>query len=61
MIGGLKALGVAVLLVEQKFETALEFADHVAVIENGAIKQVSTPAAPADDPEPPHRYVGVRR
>ncbi len=57
----LKSQGVAVLLVEQKVEAALEVADRVAFIENGAIKHVSTPAALAADPEPLHRYVGVRR
>ncbi len=57
----LKSQGVAVLLVEQKVEAALEVADRVAFIENGAIKHLSTPAALAADPEPLHRYVGVRR
>ena len=45
MIGGLKAHGVAVLLVEQKVEAALEVADRVAFLENGAIKHEATPAA----------------
>ncbi len=57
----LKAQGVAVLLVEQKVEAALEVADRDAFIENGAIKHVSTPGDVAADPEPLHRYVGVRR
>ena len=57
----LKSQGVAVLLVEQKVEAALEVADRVAFIENGAIKHVSTPGDVAADPEPLHRYVGVGR
>ena len=61
MIGGLKAHGVTVLLVEQKVEAALEVADRVAFLENGAIKHEATPAALIADPEPLHRYVGVRR
>ena len=55
------AFGVAVLLVEQEVEAALEIADRVAFIENGAIRRLSTPAALAADPAPLHRYVGVRR
>ena len=57
----LKAQGVAVLLVEQKVEAALEVADRVAFIENGVIKHLSTPGDVAADPAPLHRYVGVRR
>ena len=57
----LKSQGVAVLLVEQKVESALEVADRVVFIENGAIVAEATPATLAADPEPLHRYVGVRR
>ena len=61
MIGGLKAHSAAIPLVEQKVEPALEVADRVAFIENGAIKAAATPAALAADPEPLHRCVGVGR
>lgn len=62
MMIGLKAHSVATaLLFEQKVEAALAVADRVAFIENGAIKHEATPAALATNPEPPHRYVGVRR
>ncbi len=60
-IGGLKALGVAVLLVEQKVEAALQVADRIVFLENGAVRDEATPAELAADPEPLHRYVGVRR
>jgi branched-chain amino acid transport system ATP-binding protein len=60
-IGGLKARGVAVLLVEQKVEAALKVADRIAFLENGALRHEATPAELAADPEPLHRYVGVRR
>ncbi len=60
-IGGLKALGVAVLLVEQKVEAALQVADRIVFLENGAVRDEATPAELAADPELLHRYVGVRR
>ncbi len=60
-IAGLKADGVAVLVVEQKVEAALAVADRIVFLENGAIADTTTPAALAADPEPLNRYVGVRR
>ncbi len=60
-VAGLKAHGVAVLLVEQKVEAALKIADRIVFMENGAIRHETTPAALAANPEPLHRYVGVRR
>jgi branched-chain amino acid transport system ATP-binding protein len=60
-IEGLKAHGVAVLLVEQKVEAALKVADRIAFLENGALRHEATPQALSADPEPLHRYVGVRR
>lgn len=53
--------GIAVLLVEQKVDAALEVADRVAFLENGAIPLESLPRHLSADPEPLHRYVGVRR
>ncbi len=58
-IQGLKALGVAVLLVEQKVESALAVADRIAFLENGSVRHVATPEALTADPEPLHRYLGV--
>ncbi len=60
-IGGLKADGVAVLLVEQKVEAALMVADRIVFLENGAVRHEATPEDLTADPEPLHRYVGVRR
>ncbi len=60
-IAGLKAEGVAVLLVEQKVEAALRVADRIAFLESGALRHETTPQALAADPEPLHRYLGVRR
>ncbi len=58
-IQGLKARGVAVLLVEQKVEAALAVADRIAFLENGSVRHVATPAALTADPEPLHRDLGV--
>ncbi len=60
-IEGLKAHGVAVLLVEQKVEAALKVSDRIAFLENGALRHEATPEELTADPEPLHRFVGVRR
>ena len=57
----LKARGMSVLLVEQKVEDALKVADRIVLLEHGTIRHEATPEALADDPEPLHRYLGVRR
>ena len=57
----LKVHGVAVLLVEQKIEAALKVADRIAFLENGSVRGEATPDDLAVDPQPLHRYVGVRR
>ena len=60
-IGQLRADGVTMLLVEQKVEAALRVADRIAFIEQGRIREHSTPERLARDPSPLERYVGVRR
>lgn len=60
-VAGLKDRGVGVLLVEQKVEAALQVADRVVFIENGAVVGEATPEELDADPRPLHRYVGVRR
>ena len=60
-VAGLREAGVAVLLVEQKVDAALKIADRIVFMENGTIREETTPAALGDDPEPLARYVGVRR
>ena len=57
----LKAHGVAVLLVEQKIEAALKVADRITFLENGSVRGEATPDDLAVDPQPLHRYVGVKR
>ena len=59
IVAGLKKSGVAVLLVEQKVDAALKICDRVAFIENGAVREETTPVRLADDPAPLARYVGV--
>jgi len=60
-IAQLRSQGVAVLLVEQKVDAALQVADRVSFLENGTLRHEALPAQLASDPEPLHRYVGVRR
>jgi branched-chain amino acid transport system ATP-binding protein len=60
-IGALRARRVGVLLVEQKVDAVLRVADRVALIENGSIVRLATPAALAAEPEVLLRHVGVRR
>lgn len=60
-VAGLKARGMAVLLVEQKIEAALRVADQISFIEHGVVRHETTPAALAEDPEPLSRYLGVPR
>ena len=57
----LRAAGVAVLMVEQRVEAALEVADRIAFIENGTIREHATAESLARNPESLVRYVGVRR
>ena len=60
-IAQLRDRGVSVLLVEQKVDAALQVADRVSFLENGVLRHEALPAQLASDPEPLHRYVGVRR
>ena len=60
-IKGLTARGISILIVEQKVDAALKVADRIVFLENGAICGEATPADLETDPEPLHRYVGVRR
>jgi branched-chain amino acid transport system ATP-binding protein len=57
----LKVHGVAVLLVEQKIEAALKVADRITFLESGQVRGEATPDDLAVNPQPLHRYVGVRR
>jgi branched-chain amino acid transport system ATP-binding protein len=57
----LRDRGVAVLLVEQKVDAALQIADRVSFLENGMLRHEASAAQLLTDPEPLHRYVGVSR
>lgn len=63
MLATARALSVNpnILLVEQKIEAALKVADRIVFLENGMVKGEATPAELAEEPEPLHRYVGIRR
>jgi branched-chain amino acid transport system ATP-binding protein len=60
-VAQLRSRGVAVLLVEQKVDAALQVADRVSFLENGMLRHEALPAQLQSDPEPLHRYVGVSR
>ncbi len=57
----LKTNRVGIILVEQKVDAVLRFADKVLFLENGAIQHQALPAQLREDPEPLARYVGVKR
>jgi branched-chain amino acid transport system ATP-binding protein len=60
-VAQLRSRGVAVLLVEQKVDAALQVADRVSFLENGMLRHEALPAQLLSDPEPLRRYVGVSR
>ena len=57
----LRTRGVAVLLVEQKVDAALQVADRVAFLENGELAYQAPAAELGRNRELLERYVGVRR
>jgi branched-chain amino acid transport system ATP-binding protein len=59
VIRQLKESGVAVVLVEQRVESALSVADRVAFLENGVLRAITTPEAVHKDPAALQHYVGV--
>ena len=62
LIGGLGGrLALSERRIAEQVEAALRVADRVVFLENGALRHEATPEALAADPEPLHRYVGVRR
>ncbi|PWJ86496.1 amino acid/amide ABC transporter ATP-binding protein 2 (HAAT family) [Pseudaminobacter salicylatoxidans] len=50
---------MTILLVEQRIQSALDFADHVIVLERGRIAWSGTPAALSADPETIEKLLGV--
>ncbi len=59
IIGGLRADGISILLVEQNLGFALDLADHVYVLSKGRIVHASTPAELIANDEIKRRYLGV--
>lgn len=57
----LRSRGVAVLLVEQKVDAALQVADRIAFLENGAVAHETPAAELGRNRALFERYVGVRR
>ena len=60
-IVALKQRGVAVVLVEQRVQSALKVCDRILLMENGAIRHEARAAELAADPVPLERYIGVHR
>lgn len=51
--------GVAVLLIEQNFRTALKLASRIYLMEKGTVVHEATPESLSADPSTVHRYLGV--
>ena len=61
IIQRLRALGVAILLIEQNARAALEVADHGYVLETGAFALAGPAAELAGDPRVIDTYLGASR
>ena len=55
----LKSQGVAIVLVEQRVESALSVADRIAFLETGVLRAIVQPEAVHADPALVQHYVGV--
>jgi branched-chain amino acid transport system ATP-binding protein len=55
----LKSQGVAIVLVEQRVESALSVADRIAFLETGMLRAIVRPEAVHADPALVQHYVGV--
>jgi len=60
IIRGLKAEGLAILLVEQNLHSALELADRVYVLETGQVVHEATAGGTGHDPTVLARFLGVQ-
>ncbi|MBY0381111.1 MAG: ABC transporter ATP-binding protein [Xanthobacteraceae bacterium] len=58
-ISNIAKSGVAVLLIEQNFRTALKLAGRIYLMEKGAVVHEATPEHLSADPSTVHRYLGV--
>jgi branched-chain amino acid transport system ATP-binding protein len=59
IIGRLKAEGLAILLVEQNFFSAMAVADRVYVMETGRVVHEAVASQARDEQEALMRYLGV--
>jgi len=59
VIGGLKARGLSILLVEQNLPLALKVADHVHVLSRGQIVHSCSPQALWENDDVKSRYLGL--
>ena len=59
VVVGLKAAGVATILVEQRVEAVLSIADRVCFVESGRSQETHDAATVRENPELLQRYVGV--
>jgi branched-chain amino acid transport system ATP-binding protein len=59
ILEGIRAAGVAMLVVEQNIERGLALADRACVLSHGEIKLQGTPAAIASEPQLRALYIGA--
>lgn len=59
VLSGLKSTGLAMLVVEQKLDVALELAEHAYVLEHGRLVYEAPAHELASDTDAIHKYLGV--
>lgn len=59
VLSGLKSTGLAMLIVEQKLDIALELAEHAYVLEHGRVVHEAPAYDLASNTEAIHKYLGV--
>jgi branched-chain amino acid transport system ATP-binding protein len=59
VLSGLKSTGLAMLIVEQKLDVALELAEHAYILEHGRLAHEAPAHELASDTEAIHKYLGV--
>jgi len=59
VLSGLKSTGLAMLIVEQKLDVALELAEHAYVLDHGRVVYEAPAHELASDTKAIHKYLGV--